>query len=474
MAPLFKKCSGHIALLPQPKLRSAYALKVVKLFQKAGVMKHVRVLSRRELVNPTVFNAQRFWLVLYLGDESFYETVRHQGDALEAIRRFLADGGTLALLAKGPFPFFYNEQGETVVAARKLGIPICGSGIAKRPDTLKNVSVRGWERPPKGAKLAFYRRPNQEIVTSTPETFPYPKKGEGDLRWRPIVEWLPPGNRYVPIVTLRDAEGKSYGEAAALVEFKAGGRVLYVWCSLLSMPNVRLAVLSDVMRFLLQSANPPPSRALCPRTNEPPTIDGRLDEPIWRALPPVGEFTCFGTKRGAPSRRTQAKWCWDEHNLYIAFTCDDPDVWSTLSRRDGHLWEGEVVEAYIDPDGDGRNYKEFEVNPLNAVIDLNIEREENGRVADPDKFARWNAAGWSTAVRVNGTLNDRTDRDKGWAVEMAIPLKNFATAKRLPPRVGDIWRVQLLRIERPKASAKPEFSAWSSTDTFHRPTRFGR
>ena len=45
---------------------------------------------------------------------------------------------------------------------------------------------------------------------------------------------------------------------------------------------------------------------------------------------------------------------------------------------------------------------------------------------------------------------------------------------RPPPRVGDVWRLQLFRIDRSKPLPAPQFSAWSATDTFHNPARFGR
>jgi len=165
----------------------------------------------------------------------------------------------------------------------------------------------------------------------------------------------------------------------------------------------------------------------------------------------------------------------------VAWECEDPDVWATIRDRDGNLWEEEVVELYVDPDGDGRNYKEFEINPLNTVVDLNIPYSEEGSPHDVAGALRWNATGLKTAVRVGGTVGNPKDRDVGWTCEAAIPIRNFTTARSLPPRVGDTWRVQLLRINRStprsgasaNAPAPPQFSAWSLTDTFHNPSRFG-
>jgi hypothetical protein len=110
------------------------------------------------------------------------------------------------------------------------------------------------------------------------------------------------------------------------------------------------------------------------------------------------------------------------------------------------MWSEEVVEAFIDPDGDGRDYLEVEVNPLNAIVDLHIGSVSPEWVSDKD----WDIAGLQTAVGVHGTVNDSTDVDTGWSVEMAIPWNAFAPTitggER--PSVGDRWRLNLYRIER--------------------------
>jgi len=233
------------------------------------------------------------------------------------------------------------------------------------------------------------------------------------------------------------------------------------------------AVAIDVLRYVPRDALPPPAEARCYRAGSAVTIDGKLDEPAWESAAAMGRFTCFGTNSGPPEYETTARVLWDDENLYVGFEATDPDIWSEITERDGPLWEGEVLEVYVDPDGDGLNYKEFEVSPLNAVIDLNIEREEDGRVPDWKTYAQWNAEGWQTAVTVDGDLADRENQDSKWTVEMAIHLANFASAPSRPPKEGDIWRVQLYRIDRSNTREQPEYSGWSPTDTFHRPSQFG-
>jgi len=202
----------------------------------------------------------------------------------------------------------------------------------------------------------------------------------------------------------------------------------------------------------------------------PPAIDGEVMESAWSEAWAITSFHCFGPQTGPPTLPTSVKLLWDRQNLYVAFQCTDTDVWSVRRERDTELWEGEVVEIYVDADGDGKNYKEFEVNPLNAVIDLNTAAPKDGSPGKWEPQAKWNSIGWQTAVAVDGTLGNRDDVDRGWSCEMAIPLSDLSSS---PVRKGDRWRVQLLRIERACTLEQPEFSAWSPTDTFHRPERFG-
>ncbi|MFN7333357.1 MAG: hypothetical protein ACK5ST_02010 [bacterium] len=48
------------------------------------------------------------------------------------------------------------------------------------------------------------------------------------------------------------------------------------------------------------------------------------------------------------------------------------------------------------------------------------------------------------AVYLDGTLNDPSDQDKGWTIEIAIPWTAFRKSpiNTYPPQQGDRWRVR--------------------------------
>jgi hypothetical protein len=485
MRPLFERFSGHIALLTTPPPDGSRG-QVAKMLQKADLMRFVTVISPTEMGMPAAFNAGKFWVTLYCGGEDYAASAADQEAFDTGMQRYLAGGGTLIALPTMPFPFYYAAN-KPVVSAAKFGLPICGSGAEKRPDKIEEAGVVGWEKPPAGKTLTFKLDPQQSFIAGIPPAFPFPSAASGlDPRWRPIVNVLDPNDVYVPIITLYDQEGKSYGDGAAWIEHKtgplAGAKELYVWSSLTADPRLQSQIVSAAIGSVLRRTMPPPAEYVAIRTATPPVIDGKLDDPIWQQAQPVGNFSAIiGGKSGKPVHATQAWMAWDDDNLYVAFKCEQPDVWGRMTKRDAHLWEENVCEVFLDPLGQGKSYKEIEVSPLNTVLDLNIAGAKNGApLGDTDEAAKWNCEGLRTAVQVDGEVN--SGHTRGWTVEMAIPLKSIAPAGSAPPRVGDVWRAQLYRIDRSGArNLKPddpkaifEASAWSPTNTFHAPEHFGR
>ena len=59
----------------------------------------------------------------------------------------------------------------------------------------------------------------------------------------------------------------------------------------------------------------------------------------------------------------------------------------------------------------------------------------------------WNITGLKSAVKVNGTINNPNDTDKGWMLEIAIPWKAYKKGyfhKNVPK--DEFWRVNFSRV----------------------------
>jgi hypothetical protein len=186
------------------------------------------------------------------------------------------------------------------------------------------------------------------------------------------------------------------------------------------------------------------------RTQTPINIDGRLDELAWEQAVQINSFNRILNHYSPVAFPTRARMLWDDEFFYFSFSCIDDDIWALYDQEDDPMWSEEVVEVFIDPDGDGRNYLEVEVNPLNAVVDLRIESIEPEWRSSKD----WDIAGLKTAVRLHGTVNDASDKDRGWSVEIAIPWSAMTDPDKGEidgggrPQAGDTWRLNLYRIER--------------------------
>src|SRR5205807_618225 len=92
------------------------------------------------------------------------------------------------------------------------------------------------------------------------------------------------------------------------------------------------------------------------KASAPPVIDGELNDPVWQKAAPV---ILQGSLDGRPVRfRTEAKVAWDPQNLYVAFDCEDPDVWGTLKNHDDPIYNESVVEIFVDANADQKTYNE--------------------------------------------------------------------------------------------------------------------
>ncbi len=213
-----------------------------------------------------------------------------------------------------------------------------------------------------------------------------------------------------------------------------------------------------------------------------PRIDGKLDDPAWRTAARTGPFVDVATggpAAGALGVEGSARVTWDDARVYFAFEVADKKLIGGLSAaeaasRDPHVWEKECVELMIDPDGDGDNldYYEVQVSTQNAVFDSQFDGYNlpRGGPSGPFGHEEWSSQRQS-AVAVAGTLDSDADDDEGYTVELAIPWAAFSKAKRVPPRDGDVWRVNLYAMKRNGGVA---WSPILGEGNFHRASRFGK
>ena len=114
---------------------------------------------------------------------------------------------------------------------------------------------------------------------------------------------------------------------------------------------------------------------------------------------------------------------WDSSYFYILAEMEEPHILgNTQKNRDDIIFYDNDFEVFIDPTGDTHNYTEIEINALNTVWDLLLTRpyRDGGKA-----LHQYDIKGMKISSQINGTLNDPSDKDEGWIVEMAIPWKAF-------------------------------------------------
>lgn len=222
------------------------------------------------------------------------------------------------------------------------------------------------------------------------------------------------------------------------------------------------------------------------------TIDGKMDEPAWQKANPV-ELAFPWEEQTGEKQKTTARLLWDDQNLYVFFDCEDKDVTAKMTERDSQTYLDDCVEIFVnaDPTQIERprppQTDEASTSPsLQAeriVFFYGLETNASGVYSDflfchPRlNLIRLNMDGVQVGTTIDGTLNDSTDTDKGYTVELSIPLANYKElAGPIPPKDGAVWLANISRWD--GTGDIRRLSIWSDSGLKipnpHNPDRYGR
>jgi uncharacterized protein DUF5916/cellulose/xylan binding protein with CBM9 domain len=164
------------------------------------------------------------------------------------------------------------------------------------------------------------------------------------------------------------------------------------------------------------------------RAQEPPVIDGRLDDAVWQtpSLPETDWLTYNPLNGDRIPQRTEVRVAYDDRNLYFAFRCIDPEpakVRGTLSRRD-NVWNDDWVGLSLDSVGNGQASYDLFVNPLGVQGDI-LNTPSAGENSAPDFV--WDSAGRRT--------------ERGYEAEIRVPLTTVRFVSGTDVRMNVLfWR----------------------------------
>ena len=219
-------------------------------------------------------------------------------------------------------------------------------------------------------------------------------------------------------------------------------------------------------------------------------IDGLISEEEWGRVTYSEYFVDIqGDSMPVPLYKTRFKMQWDSSRIYFAAILEEPHIWGDITERDKTIYHNNDFEIFIDPDRDTHNYYEFEMNALNTVWDLKLEKPYRNR----GKYnTGWNIEGLQSGTKIYGTLNNGDDIDSCWTLEVAMDwtsLMEYFDGKKFPD-IGEIWKLNFSRVnwkhtwngekyERlkdDKGKLFPEFNwVWSPTGKIdmHMPEKWG-
>ncbi len=174
----------------------------------------------------------------------------------------------------------------------------------------------------------------------------------------------------------------------------------------------------------------PPEKAnpvVVPKFETAPTIDGKLDEEVWKKAAQFKDFV--QTEPGdriPPSKETIAYMGYDEKHLYIAFMCfDEPDkIRASVAKRD-RVGGEDYVGVFLDTYNDQRRAYILQFNPF-------------GIQGDGIKTAGDFRSDFSVDIIMESKGVILTN---GWSVEVKIPFKSL----RYEAGKGKFWGVDFWR-----------------------------
>jgi hypothetical protein len=176
------------------------------------------------------------------------------------------------------------------------------------------------------------------------------------------------------------------------------------------------------------------------KTDEPPVIDGKLDDPVWIKAPHESGFITYTPDYGKPmADDTIVYYAYDQENLYFAFRCFDsePDkIKASVSARD-KISPDDWICINLDTFNDHQSLYAIYVNPFGVQMDSRFEGGDEDFTVD----IIWYSAG----------LID----EQGYSIEVRIPFKSLRLSHTKPVVMGVIFERMISR--RTQAGTYPEF-----------------
>ncbi len=320
-------------------------------------------------------------------------------------------------------------------------IPVQAGGTYQLSAWLKSVRLEG--RASAGVYLQFTdaenRRMQQTRIMLRGGTVPQ------DWQFLNGSATAPPGAKNAIVSFSLSGSGEAYCDDIAVAAIPGS-----------ALPDLQpgLGVLEERSALAGSPTEAAPPKVLtCGVAEQPPKLDGVLDDPCWERAGAASDFLPFLQMPGTQVA-TKVLACADQTALYFGFECTEPstdNLVATAGERDGPVWRDDSVELFLDTNLDRRSYYQIIVNSKGIFFD-----QDTG---SPDLAG----SKWNGPIRVATKL--WPDR---WTAELVLEFAGL----RLAEAEGQQWGVNFARSS--LRGGRSCYSWVKVTEGFGEPAKFGR
>jgi len=186
------------------------------------------------------------------------------------------------------------------------------------------------------------------------------------------------------------------------------------------------------------------------RLNGSVTLDGKLNEEVWRSAPAMTEFRQSQPDEGKPAtQRTEVRFAYDDQALYVGARMFDSlgakGVVTRLLRRDAlSEADSDILQLIFDSYHDHSSRFIFHVNP-------------SGSKRDGTNDPTWDPI-WEASTQIDSL---------GWTAELRIPFNQLNFSRE----ADQTWGIQVIRFSH-RRNERTHFAWWPNNESGG-PQRYG-
>ena len=233
-----------------------------------------------------------------------------------------------------------------------------------------------------------------------------------------------------------------------------------------------LYALLFVMLFVVSCTSAQEADYRAPYASVAPLLDGHIDF-IWSKASWSEDWRDIVTSEEV-LHPTRFKCLWDDEFIYFIFAILDPDIRATgLIDHEPLFKFDNVLEVFLDPNADQQDYYELQVNAKRTRWELTLDKpyKDGGKATSPNTLA-----GLEYAILIDGTMDDNTDTDERWTIEMKVPWSSLMGIDVVPPTTPFKANFSRVYQDDDDISTNPQYWLWKpiGAPNIHITDKWGR